>query len=179
MRALSESTRAQLESARAQQEYQPRPRGRSPSRQGQSPSLRSPPHCHAEWYSSMPMPMLRPSPLKVSTLRANLHDGGYGSRSPSPVRGCGRGCMSASARLHPPSLSSPSPLPSSSSTALTDVSPPHPRQRSACQPRRRGLSPGTAAASKGPHGCRVTTHGCQSNDPCGDEMTNEGRGGAR
>ena len=37
------------------------------------------------------------------------------------------------------------------------------------QPRRRGLPPGTAAASERPHGCRVTAHGCQTNDPCGDE----------
>jgi hypothetical protein len=54
IRALSESTRAQLESARAQPEHEPRPRGHSPSRQGQSPSLRSPPHCHAEWYLFVP-----------------------------------------------------------------------------------------------------------------------------
>ena len=42
---------------------------------------------------------------------------------------------------------------------------PRPGAATSRQPRRRGLPPGTAAVSKRPHGHRVTTYGCRTNDP--------------
>jgi len=97
----------------------PPPRRRSPSLQGHSPSPQvregEAQVCAAQRTAtrSGTRPCLRlalrASPSKVSTSRANLHDGGDASRSPSPSRGCGCGCVSTSARSRPLSPSSPSP----------------------------------------------------------------------
>ena len=63
---------------------------------------------------------------------------------------------------------------------LTDASPPHPRWWStSCQARGGNVAPAAAARSSlgdsdgvgATPMSRVTTHGCQTNDPSGDETT--------